>query len=399
MTKILDDDTKFDNFFWISTRAMRLNRSHPSIARDRPWRIQFTFIMILSVMCFMLLVYSIRCDIQKGKFTDASKNIIMAIVALTITYKYAILLRFQESVTSLIRIVDEDYKLAKEFSEEEQRIVLHYAMRGDKVGKFWIVSAFTTGAIFPIKAFLLMGKSYFAGEFKLVHMFELSYPWIFEDYKNTPIIFAMMFLMTLFFDIYSTSMYIGYDPLVPIFMLHLCGQIDILKIRISKVFSDPSDSDEMVREKIRIIILKLQDIYRFIEVIKTNFTMLYEFIMKTTTFLLPLTAFQVTESLRNGEVNLEFIGFFTGVILHFFMPCYYSDLLMETGNDFRLALYSCGWEKHSDLRTRRTILFMMTRATKPLVISTVFYAICLDTFAKMCREAYSIFNLMNAAWA
>uniref|UniRef100_A0A0K8TUW5 Odorant receptor n=1 Tax=Epiphyas postvittana TaxID=65032 RepID=A0A0K8TUW5_EPIPO len=399
MSKIFSDDMKFDKIFWISTKAMRLNRSHPCIPRDKLWRIQFTSIFILSAVSFALLLYSIRYDIRDGKFPDACKNIIMAIVAFTITYKYGILLHFQESITSLIRIVDEDYELAKEFTEEEQRIVLHFAIRGHKVGKLWVISAVTTGLIFPMKAFLLMGKSYFAGELKPVPMFELRYPLGLEEYKDVYVIFVMMFLLTLFFDVYSTSMYIGFDPLVPIFMLHLCGQISILKIRLSKVFSDPSDSDEMVREKLRTLILKLQDIYSFIEVIKTNFTMLYEFNMKTTTFLLPLSAFQVTESLRHGEINLEFFGFFTGVILHFYMPCYYSDLLMETGNDFRQALYLCGWEQHSDLRARRTILFMMTRATKPLVISTVFYAICLDTFAKMCREAYSIFNLMNAAWA
>lgn len=262
MTRIIHDDINFDKVFWISKKAMRLNRSHPAIARDKTWRIQFGSILILSVVCIILLLHSIRSDIQNERFADASKNVIMTIVAVTITYKYGILLHFQESVISLMRIVNEDYELAKEFTEEEQRIVLHFAMMGDKVGKFWVISAVTTGAIFPIKAFLLMGKSYFEGEFKLVAMFELTYPWILDEYKNVPVFFVMCFLLTLFFDVYSTSMYIGFDPLVPIFMLHLCGQINILKIRLSKLFSNPSDPDELVREKLRAIVLKLQDIYR-----------------------------------------------------------------------------------------------------------------------------------------
>ncbi|XP_061711262.1 odorant receptor 2a-like isoform X2 [Cydia pomonella] len=337
MSKILDEDMNFDKIFWIATTAMRLNRSHPYVARDKIWQ--------------------------------------------------------------LIRIVDDDYELAKEFCEEEQRIVLHYSKRGVKVCQYWFISACSTSAIFPLKALMLMGKSYMAGEFQLVPLFELTYPWILEDYKTVPIIFITLFGLALFFDVYATSMYVGFDPIVPIFMLHLCGQLDILNLRISKMFSDTEHSDEAVRKNLTEIILKLQDVYKFIQVIKTNFTVLYEFMMKTTTFLLPLTAFQITESLRNGEINIEFIGFFTGVILHFYIPCYYSDLLMETGEKFRLAIYSCGWEKHSDMRTLRTILFMLTRAIKPVVISTIFCAICLDTFAQMCREAYSIFNLMNAAWA
>ncbi|XP_063360481.1 odorant receptor 2a-like isoform X1 [Cydia amplana] len=400
MSKILYKNMKFDNIFWIATTAMRLNRSHPYIPRDKKWRTQFTAILILSACCCSFLLYSTFFhDIPCGAYADACKSAIMAIVAFTITYKYLIILRYQESITDLIRIVDEDYELAKGFCEEEQRIVYKYSKRGVKVTQYWFISACSTSAIFPVKAFVLMAKSYLAGEFQLVPLFEMTYPWILNDYKNVHVVFIMLFGLTLFFDLYATSMYVGFDPIVPIFMLHLCGQLDILNLRISKLFSNTEDSTETIRENLRRIILHLQDIYKFIEIIKTNFTVLYEFIMKTTTFLLPLTAFQITESLRNGEINLEFIGFFTGVILHFYIPCYYSDLLMETGENFRLAIYSCGWEKHSDKRMMRTVLFMLTRALKPIVISTVFCAICLDTFAQMCREAYSIFNLMNAAWA
>nr|WEG72122.1 odorant-receptor-28 [Grapholita molesta] len=399
MSSILKENMNFDDTFWIATTAMRLNRSHPSVARDRLWRIQFTLIFILTLSCLIFLLYSVFFhDIQYGLFTDASKNAIMIIVAFTITYKYYILVCNQDTLTELIRIVNEDYKLAKEFCEEEQHIVLHYSKRGFNVCLYWFISACSTSAIFPLKAFILMGKSYMAGKFELVPMFELTYPWILEDYKNVHVVFIMLFGMTLFFDVYATSMYVGFDPIVPIFLLHLCGQIEILNLRMSKMFSTSNNSDETIRNNLKEIITKLQDIYKFIEIIKTYFTVLYEFIMKTTTFLLPLNAFQVTQSLRNGEINLEFIGFFTAVILHFFIPCYYSDLLMETGEKFRQAIYSCGWEKHSDKRALRTILFMLTRAIKPIVISTIFCAICLDTFAGMCRESYSIFNLMNAAF-
>ncbi|CAH0702972.1 unnamed protein product [Spodoptera exigua] len=102
--------------------------------------------------------------------------------------------------------------------------------------------------------------------------------------------------------------------------------------------------------------------------------------------------------LRDKRINVEFISFFVGCILHFFMPCYYSDLLMEKSEKFRQAIYSCGWEKCPNRRIRQIVLFMITRARIPLGITTVFYEINLDTFAEMCRQSYGILNLMNAAW-
>ncbi|CAB3237081.1 unnamed protein product [Arctia plantaginis] len=85
-------------------------------------------------------------------------------------------------------------------------------------------------------------------------------------------------------------------------------------------------------------------------------------------------------------------------MLHFFIPSYYSDLLMKKSDDFREAIYSSGWQKCPDKRVRQIILFMLTRARTPMGIRTVFYDINLDTFANMCHQSYSILNVLNAAW-
>lgn len=44
------------------------------------------------------------------------------------------------------------------------------------------------------------------------------------------------------------------------------------------------------------------------------------------------------QSLRNRDSNLEFIPFFFGMLLHFYIPCYYSDLLMEKVNTIVLKI-------------------------------------------------------------
>ncbi|CAG9578207.1 unnamed protein product [Danaus chrysippus] len=104
------------------------------------------------------------------------------------------------------------------------------------------------------------------------------------------------------------------------------------------------------------------------------------------------------QSLRDREISFEFIFFFSGACLHFYMPCYYSNLLMEKSESLRNAIYFSGWESQRDIEIRKTILLMLTRTYVPLGIKTVFYPICLDTFAEMVRQAYGIYNIMNAAW-
>nr|XP_021188079.2 odorant receptor 67c [Helicoverpa armigera]QPX50361.1 odorant receptor [Helicoverpa armigera] len=394
MTK---SNLKFEKLFKIATMSMRLNGSHPSIIRDTRWFIKFSIIMINTFCCCLFLIYSICChDIKTGKFSEASKNGTMVIVSITITLKYMVLLYHQASIREIINIMEEDYRRAQDTSKEDLDIVVRYAERGQTVCKFWLVFGFGTSAIFPIKAFILMAYYTWKDKFVLVPLFDLTYPQPIEAYKNVTVVFWILFVVTFVFDVYASSMYVGFDPMLPIFMLHTCGQLDLLNLRISKLFVEAEDRAE-IEEGLKKIICKLQDLYKLVDRVKKNYSILYEYNMKATTFLLPLTMFQIVEELRVKRINVEFISFFAASILHFFMPCYYSDLLMETSEKFRQAIYSCRWEKCYDKRIRQIVLFMMTRARIPMGITTVFYVINLDTFAEMCRQSYGIFNLMNAA--
>ncbi|XP_026737268.1 odorant receptor 85c-like [Trichoplusia ni] len=388
-------DMNFEEVFVLSTMALRLNRSHYSIARDTKWMIQFFLILSSSFTSLIFLLYSILFnDIKTGKIADASKNLAMVIISLTVTMKYVVLLYHQGSISELISTINVDYDLAKDFPEEEKLIVLKYAKKGVTVSKFWIVFAFGTSAIFPTKAFGLMSYNYWKGEFALVPMFDVTYPGQIEPHKNELWVFLMLFVLCLIFGAYAATMYVGFDPLVPIFMLHTCGQLELLSQRISKAFVE--DVNE-TRQNLIIIILKLQILYNLMRRVKNYFHIFYEYNMKATTFILPLIMFQILEDFRHSRLNVEFLSFFAGCTLHFYMPCYYSDVLMEKCDKFRQALYSSGWEKQPDKQVRQIVLFMLTRAKIPMGISTVFYSINLNTFAEMCRQSYGILSLINAA--
>nr|ARO76458.1 odorant receptor 53 [Conogethes punctiferalis] len=391
-------DFTFKEVFFITEYAMLINRSHPFIKRNLFWLFQYLIIFTLSISASLLLINSILFyDIPSSRYTDASKNGTMAIVALTVTIKHAFLLYYQADIKNLINIVNKDYELALNFETVKKEIVMKYAKRGKKVTLFWLVAAAVTSIVFPANALLKMAKTYWHGAFEFIPMFELQYPDCINAVKDTPTFFYLLFVYNFLFGFYATTVYIGFDPLAPIFLLHICGQLDILSYRMLTLFDDAEVQD--VNVKLKFINMKLQDLYSLVNNIKSMFTVLFEFNMKTSTFLLPLSLFQVTESLKEKQLNVEFFSIFAATIMHFYMPCYYSDVLLERSDNLRRAIYFCGWEKQTNIRARKTILLMMTRTTAPLVLSTVFYPICLDTFAEMCRQSYAIFNIMNAAWA
>ncbi|XP_022119855.2 putative odorant receptor 92a [Pieris rapae] len=382
--------------FKITTMAMRFNRSWPYGKRSILCKIQVFVSYFVSIVTLFFLLYSmIFYDFPDEEYGEVVKNGIIVIVSTSVIIKFFILTHHRESLVNLIKIVQNDYEEAKQFNINDKTIILDYAQKGKDICKIWIVIAAGASMMFPIKAIVLMAYYTYKEEFKLVPIFDMHYPDVINAHKYEPKIYILLFLLIFPFDCFAGTMYVAFDPLVPIFMLHMCGQLQLLSQRITRLFSQ-NEAD--IKDNLRIINIKLQSIYSFLETVQNIFTVQYEYNLKTTTFLIPFAFFQIIQSLKNREFNLEFVFFFVGAILHFYIPCYYSDMLMEKSGKMREAIYSSGWEHNANIKSRKMILFMLTRTTMPLVIRTIFYPICLDTFAKMTRHSYTIYNLMNAAW-
>ncbi|XP_013138705.1 PREDICTED: odorant receptor 10a-like [Papilio polytes] len=337
-------------------------------------------------------------DIRNEKYTDAVKNGCLATVFLTLCFKNYVLLRHANSLKKCIEIIDKDYAEVEQYTQEEKKIIQLYSKKGSNVCWYWFLAICSTGAMFPIKALLFMISSLIQGDFKLVPMFDMTYPAPIETHKEIIYVYFILFLYCFIFDMYAMSVYVGFDPLPSIFLLHVCGQIEILSMRMKNVMANVKDHKEIC-EKLKKINQKLQAIYVFHNSVQSNFLELLEFNMKTTILLLPFSAFQIVQSLKHLELNIEFICFFGSYVIHFLIPCYYSNLLMEKSNELREAIYSCGWENQPNIQIRKTVLFMLARCGIPLSMRTIFHPVNLATFAEVCRQAYTIFNIMNAAWS
>lgn len=251
---------KFEDIFKISTLALHFNGSHPQAARKLR-RLKIIYEHLVSFFCFVSLLYSIIFyDVKNEVYTEVIKNGVMVIVCVTVTFKFRILLQNRDDIQKLIDSINHDYDLANNLSEEEQLIVSKYANMGVIVCKCWVAAALATGFMFPVKAFILMAYKYSKDEWELVQMFDLHWPLI-NGIKDNLFIFTFIFVSCLSFDAFSVSMYIGFDPLGPIFLLHACGQLDLICNRLKKLFSEGATAD--AKENLKLINLKLIEIYRY----------------------------------------------------------------------------------------------------------------------------------------
>nr|WCC57345.1 odorant receptor 10 [Papilio dardanus] len=386
----------FDKAFHISSHALRFNGIHPNLDRNIKWLLRFAFISIVSSSIIFFFANSIICyDIPNKEYTKAIRNGSLLIVSLTIPYKNVLALYYRDELRNCIDMLNADCEgIDRETNED--LLIKEYSAKGIRVCKLYFYSVLMSASVFPLKAIYLMVFSYIKGEFCLTHIYDITYPEVIEKQKDVFYVYLCLFLISLIFTINGSWNFFGFDPLVSIFVLHVCGQIEILCRKILAL-ADMNENDIM--ENLKNINKNLQEVYKFSKSLRTNFMEVFELQLKTTVFLSSFTFFQIVQSLYHFEINLEFTIMLFACTLHFFIGCYYGDFLMHKGVKLRESIYCCGWEKQSNIKIRKTVLLMLTRCNNPPSIRSVFYPINLETFSEACRQSYAIFNIMNAAWS
>ncbi|XP_038223214.1 uncharacterized protein LOC119840599 [Zerene cesonia] len=252
----------FNREYKIANVALRISRSSPYATYDVWFKIHTFIYIFVSCFCFIFLTHSIIFhDIPERNYSEATKNVLMGIIATVVVFKFVILVHHRHSIKRLIQIMDEDYEDAQHFLEEDKTVIIKYSQKGKNICIIWCFISGYTAFIFPSKAMYSMARSYFNGDFSLVPMFDMTYPEFINVHKYEPFVYFLLFLLTSLFALFASSIYIGFDPLAPIFVLHACGQLHLLSRRISEIFAEdfhPSD----VQKNLKNINTKLASIYR-----------------------------------------------------------------------------------------------------------------------------------------
>lgn len=274
-------------------------------------------------MIFFIIVYNIiYVNLTANDFSQTCKNGVLSVVYVAITGEYGIMIWKQQNLKNLMNAVKSDYIMANKLPEREQKIILEYALNGQYVCKQWLVMSVIGSVVFPVRNIVLT-LWYWAvnEEFALIPLYDLVYPDFIEDRIENIFVYTIVYIAMSGYACYSGLMYCTFVPLGPIFLLHACGQLEVVKSRIEGVFA--SDDLEEVKQKLKNIVKQLQYIYKyvamsntiflnvgyscsrhnsvyfyvgsFVEEIKTSFAVAYEMTLKTTTIILPITCYEVIE--------------------------------------------------------------------------------------------------------
>ncbi|KAJ0171053.1 hypothetical protein K1T71_013252 [Dendrolimus kikuchii] len=385
----------FEKLFKIQMIGMKLNLCHPETKINKYWVLKNIVVFTPYTVAIILLVNAIIYFLRGKDYFNAFRNGVPIIFYVSMKLNFFLLIKKRSKLHNLIECMKGDYSKACAMDNKSKEIIQEYAARGRKVLLFWGYLMVSTVVIFMLKSmFLTIYHSKRSGQLTLSPFFESYYPLnIMELRVYNKWLFGITYFNEIYFTSKSALIFFCTIPLGPIFMLHICGQLEIVKIKFENVFEN-DNTDEMLKG----IVQNLQYIYSFVSEINDCFMIIYEIMLKQNILLLPFTSHAIIQSIKRGEVTVEFAGIFMQSIITSSIPCYYGDLLMQKGEELRLAAYNCGWERVHKLKARKTLLIIMTRALRPVAIESIFSTICLDTLTEVYSQGYTIFNLMSAIY-
>ncbi|KAJ0171055.1 hypothetical protein K1T71_013254 [Dendrolimus kikuchii] len=383
----------FENLFKLQMIGMKINLCHPETKINKYWVLKNIIAFMPYTVAFILLVHAIIHSLRGKDYFNAFRNGVPVIFYVSMILNFFLLIKKRSKLRNLIECMKGDYSKACAMDNERKEMIQEYAARGRKVLLFWGYLMLSTVVMFILKSmFLTIYHSKRSGELRLTPFFDVYYPFNINELRvYNKWVFGITYFNEIYFTSKSALIFFCTIPLGPIFMLHICGQLELVKIKFENVFENDN-----VDEILRGIVQNLQYIYSFVSEINDCFMIIYEIMLKQNILLLPFTSHAIIQSIKRGEVTVEFAGILLQSIITSSIPCYYGDLLMQKGEELRLAAYNCGWERVHKPKARKTLLIIMARALRPVAIESIFSTMCLDTLTEVYRQGYTIFNLMSA---
>lgn len=251
----------FEKSFQIFLTPMKLMRTHPKIDKNFKWLIQYCFFHLPFTIHYVIITYNSYLNAKNNNFSAACKNGIISLTFLGIWLNNMIMLWHKDAMNSLLDLMAEDYKMAAKLSKEEQEIFKRYDRKKTLVCKVWLIVYIISFLLFCVKAIVMMVYYLLIGEPRLVHLYDLVYPDAIERRKGEFFMFILITVFIFSYGLYAGLVYMSFLPCGPVFMLHACGHLEMVKRRTETLFVG---DEEDINEKLREIVLILQYTYKLV---------------------------------------------------------------------------------------------------------------------------------------
>ncbi|XP_025161015.1 odorant receptor 43a-like [Harpegnathos saltator] len=344
-------------------------------------RLLYSFSMVLFVLAIPALVSLIRVW---GDMVLMIENLQFTLPIMGATLKIFILSRKQADLLPLIEMIKRDWIKLK--MKEERDIMLKRAriIRALTICGLLCGVVLTIIIIFTFPCFGLMLR-------QVTNLTDSGKPlpipsYYLHDVSKSPQ-FELTFLAQGIAVIVCACSYTGTDHLLSLLILHICGQLENLYLRLTHLEKYGSFDVALkynVQDHIRLI--------RSVEIIDHTFDLMLLVLVLYFGILFCLQAFLLVDVInQEGQLSLTQLIWFTSAIvyvsLHMFLYCAVGEILVIQSENIHQATYEYPWY-NKEAKVARSLMPIMLCASKPLYITAgKIFPMTMSTFCNLLKTS------------
>ncbi|XP_076237967.1 odorant receptor 115 [Calliopsis andreniformis] len=196
---------------------------------------------------------------------------------------------------------------------------------------------------------------------------------------------------------YAAASYTAVDTFVAMLILHVCGQLSIVKSNIRNLRYYGED----FRKQLERIVRKHEYLNMFAETIEKCFNMMLLLQMLGCTMQLCFQCFQVIMSIGEANEFLIFQIFFlllyvVYVMVQLYLYCYVGEKLLIESTEIAEAVYDCEWYNLSP-RDAKLLIIIIQRARLPLQVTAgKFCSFTLVLYSQILKTSMGYISVLYA---
>ncbi|XP_071568978.1 odorant receptor 13a-like [Temnothorax nylanderi] len=189
------------------------------------------------------------------------------------------------------------------------------------------------------------------------------------------------------------------NSLLVTLIIHVCGQIDILRESLTKISKCSADSMDEIT--LRSLIIKHQRIIIFAENIETLFTYIAFMMLLSDTLIICCLGYIIVTSLNSPNVAailVKTLIYYISMNAEAFIYCFCGEHLSAKSKMIGSAAYDSLWYDFS-AKESRTILFLIVRSQKRLILTSgKILDLSLERFTSVVKASLSYISVLLAMY-
>ncbi|XP_035737308.1 odorant receptor 22c-like isoform X9 [Vespa mandarinia] len=345
------------------------------------------------LLCFILIPGLLNTFLKEKDPRRRLKAIGPMCNCLMAVLKYTMFLYQGEKLEDCVTRLEEDWKQVVRL--KDRRTMLEKAKIGRSIAILCVAFVYISGFSFRIIVPLSSGTIVNARNVT-IRPLAFSCYFVFFDPQKTPayeIVFAIQFMAG--FVTYSITS--GACSLAALYVLHACGQLEILIRRLEELVEDPNANTVALEEKLATLVRHHITVNSFLKNIEDAMQHICLVEVVGCTLILCLLGYYIIMEWENNDTvaMLTYAILLITFTFNIFIFCFIGELLTDQATKVANTSCTLEWFRLPG-RTARCLILVMAMSNRPVKITAgKFLDLSLNSFGTVVRTSVAYLNMLR----